>query len=140
MQYLSQIVPTENPSNSPSGEVPSTSDSVENFRTSNEHCSTSFQHNVSAVIPASINNLEFSNSPIYSPSFHDLWIDPCFGNLRIDPCFGNLLFGLHAHQPHDESASKVNVHNRWKTLLKIFKRRRAAALMDSQPPKKQRVF
>ncbi|KAL3342987.1 hypothetical protein AABB24_026838, partial [Solanum stoloniferum] len=150
MQYPSQILPTMNSLNSPSREVPSTSNGIENFRTSDGHCSTSFQHNVSSVIPArvasaisqndpdsaGISNMEFSNSPIYSPLFQDFWIDPC--NIE------DLIFKLNAHQPHDASTSKVNVHNRWKMLLKIFRqssmRRRAAALTDVQPLKKQRVF
>jgi len=149
MQSPSQILPTTNPLNSPSREVPSTSNGIENFRTSDGHCSTSFQHNVSSVIPAriaseisqndpdyaSISNMEFSNSPIYSPSFQHFWIDPC--NLED-------LILLNAHQPYDASTSKVNVHNRWKMLLKIFRqssmRRRAAALTDIQPLKKHRVF
>ncbi|KAK4735386.1 hypothetical protein R3W88_009647 [Solanum pinnatisectum] len=151
MQYPSQILPTMNSSNSPSREVPSTSNGIENFRTSDGHCSTSFQHNVSSVIPArvasaisqndpdsaGISNMEFSNSPIYSPLFQDFWIDQC-NNIE------DLIFKLNAHQPHDASTSKVNVHNRWKMLLKIFRqssmRRRAAALTDIQPLKKQRVF
>ncbi|MCD7447699.1 hypothetical protein HAX54_032892 [Datura stramonium] len=151
VQYLSQLLSTKNPSNSPSQEVPSTSNGIENFRICDGHCSTSFQHNGSSVVPAkgasaismdncgstSISNLEFSNSPIYSPSVQD-WIDQC--NFRIE----DLVFEFDAHQPHDASVSRVNVHNRWKMLLNIFRqssmRRRAAALTDIQPPKKQKVF
>lgn len=151
VQYLSQLLLTKNPSNSPSREVPSTSNGIENFRICDGDCSTSFQRNGSSVIPArgasaismddcgsaSNSNLEFSNSPIYSPSVHD-WIDQC--NFRIE----DLVFEFDAHQPHDASVSKVNVHNRWKMLLNIFRqssmRRRAAALTDIQPPKKQKVF
>ncbi|KAH0762618.1 hypothetical protein KY290_018691 [Solanum tuberosum] len=113
MQYPSQILPTMNLSNSPCQEVPSTSNGIENFRTSDGHCSTSFQHNVSSVIPArvaseisqngpdsaSISNMEFSNSPIYSPLFQDFWIDQC--NLE------DLILKLNAHQPHDGSTSKT---------------------------------
>ncbi|XP_049396897.1 calmodulin-binding protein 60 A-like isoform X3 [Solanum stenotomum] len=152
MQYPSQILPTMSPSNSPSREVPSTSNGIENFRTSDGHCSTSFQHNVSSIIPArvasaisqndpdsvSISNQEFSNSPIYSPLVQHFWIDQC--NYQLE----DIYFGFDTHQPHDASASTVNVHNRWKMLLKIFRqssmRRRAAALTDIQPLKKQRVF
>ncbi|XP_060204777.1 calmodulin-binding protein 60 A-like [Lycium barbarum] len=153
VQYLSQILPTKNPPNSSRQEVPSTSNNVENFRISDGHCSTSIipaRDCSTSIIPArdasaiglndcgstSISNMEFSNSPIYSPSVQD-WIDQC--NYR----FEDLVFGFDAHQPHDASASKVNVHNRWKMLLTIFRqssmRRRAAALMDIQPTKKQKV-
>ncbi|KAG5618310.1 hypothetical protein H5410_018134 [Solanum commersonii] len=152
MQYPSQILPTMNSLNSPSREVPSTSNGIENFRTSDGHCSTSFQHNVSSVIPArvasaisqndpdsvSISYQEFSNSPIYSPLVQHFWIDQC--NYQLE----DIYFVSDTHQPHDASASTVNVHNRWKMLLKIFRqssmRRRAAALTDIQPLKKQRVF
>ncbi|KAK4350444.1 hypothetical protein RND71_029757 [Anisodus tanguticus] len=112
VQYLYQILLAKNPSSSPSRQLPSTSNGFENF-----------------------SNLELSNSPIYSPSIQD-WID----QYRLE----DLVFGFDAHQPHDDSASKVNVHNRWKMLLKIFRqssmRRRAAALTDIQPSKKQKVF
>ncbi|XP_049396894.1 calmodulin-binding protein 60 A-like isoform X1 [Solanum stenotomum] len=152
MQYPSQILPTMNPLNSPSREVPSTSNGIENFRTSDGHCSTSFQRNVSSIIPArvasaisqndpdsvSISYQEFSNSPIYSPLVQHFWIDQC--NYQLE----DIYFVSDTHQPHDASASTVNVHNRWKMLLKIFRqssmRRRAAALTDIQPLKKQRVF
>ncbi|KAJ8553817.1 hypothetical protein K7X08_024495 [Anisodus acutangulus] len=76
VQYLSQILLAKNPSNSPNRELPSTSNGFENF-----------------------SNLEFSNSPIYSPSIQD-WIDQC--NYRLE----DLVFGFDAHQPHDASASK----------------------------------
>ncbi|KAK4362391.1 hypothetical protein RND71_017632 [Anisodus tanguticus] len=77
VQYLSQILLAKNPSNSPNRELPSTSNGFENF-----------------------SNLEFSNSPIYSPSIQD-WIDQC--NYRLE----DLVFGFDAHQPHDASASKL---------------------------------
>ncbi|KAM3380963.1 calmodulin-binding protein 60 A isoform X2 [Capsicum annuum] len=151
LKYLSQILPTMNPSNSPTREVASTSNGVENFGISEGHCSTSFQRNGSSVFlargnsaislddygSASISNLESCNSPIYSPSVQD-WIDLC--NYRFD----DLVSEIGAHQPHSASTSNVNVHNRWKMLLKIFRqssmRRRAAALTDIQPLKKQKVF
>lgn len=137
VQYLSQI--SLNPLNSPSREVPSTNNAVENLRISDGHCHT---YRVASAVSlngcgsTSISNLEFPNSPIYSPSFQDILIN--------DFNFGceDFVFESDAHQPHDSSASMVKAQRRWRLLFGVLillcARRRAAAL-DIQVLKKRKI-
>lgn len=138
VQYLSQI--SLNPLNSPSREVPSTNNAVENLRISDGHCHT---YRVASAVSlngcgsTSISNLEFPNSPIYSPSFQDILIN--------DFNFGceDFVFESDAHQPHDSSASMVKAQRRWRllfcVLILLCAKRRAAAL-DIQVLKKRKVI
>lgn len=139
VQYLSQISPSTNPLNSPSREVPSTNNGIENLRISDGHCHTS--RLASAVSPngcgsTSISNLDFSNFPLYSPSFQDYLINEC--NFGCE----DFVSESDAHQPHDSSASMVKAQRRWRLLFGVLillcARRRAAAL-DIQVLKKRKI-
>ncbi|XP_018628981.1 calmodulin-binding protein 60 A-like [Nicotiana tomentosiformis] len=140
VQYLSQKSPSMNPFNSPSREVPSTNNGVENLRISDGHCHTS---RVASAVSlngcgsTSISNLDFSNFPIYSPTFQDILIN--------EFNFGCEDFGFESdvHQPHDGSAPMVKAQRRWRLLFGVLillcAKRRAAAL-DIQVLKKRKVI